>query len=116
MSPFVRRSRLHSSVSVPTPHRKEWSIAPPINWILLDRGGSMETNMKRLTLISSSMALMAVLAAFITPAVAQHEHEHPAGDPDKLGKVIFPISCEPAVQQQFSSAVAMLHSFWYEKA
>ncbi len=72
--------------------------------------------MKRLTLISSSMVLMAVFAAFIAPAVAQHEHEHPAGDPDKLGKVNFPISCDPAVQPQFSSAVAMLHSFWYEKA
>ena len=72
--------------------------------------------MKRLTLISSSMVLMAAFAAFIAPAVAQHEHEHPAGDPDKLGKVNFPISCDPAVQPQFSSAVAMLHSFWYEKA
>src|SRR5208282_121678 len=41
---------------------------------------------------------------------------HPAGDPSKLGKVSFPVSCEPSVQPQFSSAVAMLHSFWYEKA
>ena len=59
---------------------------------------------------------MAVFAAFVAPAVAQHEHEHPAGDPSKLGKVNFPVSCDPAVQPQFSSAVAMLHSFWYEKA
>jgi hypothetical protein len=72
--------------------------------------------MKRLTLFSFSMVLMAVFAAFVAPAVAQHEHEHPAGDPSKLGKVNFPISCDPAVQPQFSSAVAMLHSFWYEKA
>jgi hypothetical protein len=48
------------------------------------------------------------------PRVAQHEH--PAGDPSKLGKVSFPVSCEASVQPQFSSAVAMLHSFWYEKA
>jgi tetratricopeptide (TPR) repeat protein len=70
--------------------------------------------MKRFTLIS--IALMAICAAFVAPAIAQHEHEHPAGDPGKLGKVNFPISCDPAVQPQFSSAVAMLHSFWYEKA
>jgi hypothetical protein len=72
--------------------------------------------MKRLTLFSFFLVLMAVFAGFVAPAVAQHEHEHPAGDPDKLGKVNFPISCDPAVQPQFSSAVAMLHSFWYEKA
>ena len=64
--------------------------------------------MKRPTLIS--MALL----AFVAPAVAQHEH--PAGDPARLGKVSFPVSCDPSVRAQFSSAVAMLHSFWYEKA
>jgi Tfp pilus assembly protein PilF len=68
--------------------------------------------MKRFT--SISMVLIAVCATFVAPAVAQHEH--PAGDPEKLGKVNFPVSCDPAVRPQFSSAVAMLHSFWYEKA
>ena len=68
--------------------------------------------MKRFTLIP--MALIAICATFVAPAVAQHEH--PEGDPGKLGKVNFPVSCDPAVQPQFSSAVAMLHSFWYEKA
>jgi hypothetical protein len=66
-----------------------------------------EACMKRLTLIS--IVLIAVCATFVTPAAAQHEH--PAGDPGKLGKVNFPVSCDPAVQLQFSSAVAMLHSF-----
>ena len=70
--------------------------------------------MKRFTLIS--MVLIAVCATFVAPAITQHEHEHPAGDPAKLGKVNFPVSCNQAVQPQFSSAVAMLHSFWYEKA
>jgi len=55
-------------------------------------------------------------AVFVARAVAQHEHEHPAGDVGKLGKVNFPVSCDPSVQRQFNSAVAMLHSFWYEKA
>jgi len=63
---------------------------------------------------TSVVLLLGVCAAFVAPAFAQHEH--PAGDPTKLGKVNFPISCDPSVQPQFSSAVAMLHSFWYEKA
>jgi tetratricopeptide (TPR) repeat protein len=71
-----------------------------------------EVTMKRLTL--TFMTLMAVCATFAATAVAQHEH--PTGDPNKLGKVNFPVSCDPAVQPQLSSAVAMLHSFWYEKA
>jgi len=69
--------------------------------------------MKRVTFICMVL-LVGVRAAFVPPAVAQHEH--PAGDPSKLGKVSFPVSCDPSVQTQFSSAVAMLHSFWYEKA
>jgi len=69
--------------------------------------------MKRLTSISTTL-LFGVCTALAPPAVAQHEH--PAGDPAKLGKVSFPVSCETSVQPQFSNAVAMLHSFWYEKA
>jgi hypothetical protein len=69
--------------------------------------------MKRITFTCMAL-LVGVCAAFVPPAVAQHEH--PAGDPSKLGKVSFPVSCEASVQPQFSSAVAMLHSFWYEKA
>ena len=61
-----------------------------------------------LALFLSSYSVLA------TPALAQHEH--PAGDPTKLGKVTFPVSCDLSLQPQFSSAVAMLHSFWYEKA
>jgi hypothetical protein len=68
--------------------------------------------MKRL--IFSIVLLVGVCSVLVTPVLAQHEH--PAGDPTKLGKVSFPVSCEPSVQPQFSSAVAMLHSFWYEKA
>src|SRR6266542_1956340 len=32
---------------------------------------------------------------------------------DKLGKVEFPNSCRPAVQEKFLRGVAMLHSFYY---
>ena len=60
--------------------------------------------------------LLFVGACFASASPAFAQHQHPAGDPTKLGKVSFPVSCAPSVQQQFSSAVAMLHSFWYEKA
>jgi hypothetical protein len=69
--------------------------------------------MQRFTFISVVL-IVGVCSAFVPPALAQHEH--PAGDPAKLGKVNFAVSCDPSVQPQFSSAVAMLHSFWYEKA
>ena len=69
--------------------------------------------MSRLKLIRMVL-FVGVCSVFVPLAVAQHEH--PSGDPARLGKVGFPISCAPSVQQQFSSAVAMLHSFWYEKA
>ncbi len=35
---------------------------------------------------------------------------------EKLGTVVFPVSCTPAASRQFARAVAMLHSFWYEEA
>jgi tetratricopeptide (TPR) repeat protein len=68
--------------------------------------------MKRVSSISG--VLMVACLTFVAVGIAQHEH--PEGDPGKLGKVNFSVSCDPAVQPQFSSAVAMLHSFWYEKA
>src|SRR5437764_6548161 len=45
---------------------------------------------------------------------AQETHNH--GAPEKLGKVSFPISCAPAVQDQFNRGVALLHSFAYAAA
>src|SRR5215813_688647 len=68
--------------------------------------------MLRLKLIRT---LLLVSACLISLSVLA-QHEHPSGDPARLGKVSFPVSCAPSVQQQFNSAVAMLHSFWYEKA
>ena len=44
----------------------------------------------------------------------QETHNHPA--PEKLGKVSFPISCKPDVQEQFNRGVALLHSFAYTAA
>jgi hypothetical protein len=41
-------------------------------------------------------------------------HDHPA--PEKLGRVSFPISCAPAIQEHFNRGVALLHSFAYTAA
>jgi hypothetical protein len=52
---------------------------------------------------------------FIFPlSPAQETHSH--STPEKLGKVSFPISCTPAVQEQFDRGVALLHSFAYTAA
>ena len=69
--------------------------------------------MTRLTCIL--IVLFVGAYSLLLPA-AFAQHEHTAGDPSKLGRVSFPVSCAPSVQQQFSTAMAMLHSFWYEKA
>jgi tetratricopeptide (TPR) repeat protein len=45
---------------------------------------------------------------------AQETHSHPA--PEKLGKVLFPVSCTPAAQAEFNRGVALLHSFAYTAA
>src|SRR6476619_415712 len=49
-------------------------------------------------------------------AVGDAGHTHAEGDPTKLGKVHFEISCGAASQPKFDVALAMLHSFWYSKA
>jgi len=69
--------------------------------------------MRILSYVFSLFLLSCLVAA---PAFADEGHQHPAGDPEKLGSVSFPTSCAPAVQKQFQRGVAMLHSFWYEEA
>ena len=52
---------------------------------------------------------------FLSPfSLAQETHSH--GAPEKLGKVSFPVTCKPAVQEQFDRGVALLHSFAYTAA
>jgi hypothetical protein len=52
--------------------------------------------------------LIALSLAAASVAVAQQG--------DKLGKVEFPNSCSPAVQEKFLRGMAMLHSFYYSAA
>ena len=44
-------------------------------------------------------------AALASGAIGQQDQ--------KLGKVIFPTSCDPNVQTEFDRGVAMLHSYWF---
>src|SRR5687768_5159493 len=53
-----------------------------------------------------------LLLTATSPAFAQHEHHAAAAG---LGDVDFPVSCTPAAQAKFNTAVALLHSFYWEK-
>ena len=64
--------------------------------------------------IRSSMYVFLPWLALNMPTAAQHEHV--STEPEKLGTVHFATSCSPAVQGDFNRAVAMLHSFWYQKS
>lgn len=68
-----------------------------------------------------SLGLALGLAGALSAAPAREDHEHEPGKPEELGRVHFPVSCgsrpcEAAIAARFERAVAMLHSFWYEKA
>ena len=69
--------------------------------------------MNRLTARTFSTVLLTVLAVSVK---ADTGHEHKEGDPTKLGKVHFAISCSAESQKKFDVALAMLHSFWYKKS
>jgi tetratricopeptide (TPR) repeat protein len=60
--------------------------------------------MMRRTAIATMLVLLLTL-----PAAAQQP-------PEKLGAVNFPTSCNPAAQAEFTRAVALLHSFWFQHA
>src|ERR1700704_4457350 len=66
------------------------------------------------------IALMAwvvmVVLALQLDAQAHEDESLPTGAPDKLGAVMFPVSCSSAAQEQFNRGLAMLHSFFYPEA
>jgi tetratricopeptide (TPR) repeat protein len=64
---------------------------------------------------SSMLGLFAapfVLCAAPAPAGAQ-EHAHHGTE--RLGRVVFPVSCNAQARQGFERAMALLHSFWWEE-
>ena len=60
--------------------------------------------------------LCLAISATALVAWADDQHHHDAYDPNHLGTVSFPTSCQPKVQKDFEKGVALLHSFWYEEA
>jgi tetratricopeptide (TPR) repeat protein len=65
---------------------------------------------------SLTIPLVLFLISAAAPVLADTGHDHKEGDPTRLGKVRFPISCGAAAQMKFDVALAMLHSFWYAKS
>ena len=59
--------------------------------------------------VARAAAIGSLALATTLPAWAQTGGKAP----EQLGKVEFPNSCSPAVQEKFLRGVAMLHSFWY---
>jgi len=66
--------------------------------------------------LSGLFVAVILLALFGSAGRAQEMHTHTHGSPEKLGRVSFTVSCNPAAQKQFNRATALLHSFWYEEA
>src|SRR5437667_419326 len=64
--------------------------------------------------LDSRLATPAVLClGLLGRLAAQEVHQHHA---ETLGRVVFPVSCTPEARTRFERGVALLHSFWYEKA
>jgi hypothetical protein len=68
-------------------------------------------NARRAAILLTFASSLLLALAIALPTVAQY----PAGAPVKLGKVSFPVSCNPAAQKEFEVAMAFYHSFaWPE--
>ena len=64
----------------------------------------------------AKILLLLFVLLFVLPFCSAVQEAHQHGAPEVLGKVSFPISCKPAVHQQFERGVALLHSFAYVAA
>jgi hypothetical protein len=60
--------------------------------------------------------LLFLVSVAVTKAQEPHQHDHQHGATEKLGQVHFRISCGAQAQQQFTRALALLHSFQYLEA
>ncbi|MBV9360289.1 MAG: hypothetical protein JO292_02760 [Betaproteobacteria bacterium] len=59
------------------------------------------------------MRLLIAAAALFAGSAFAHDDDAAGQSVQKLGKVNFPSSCSPKVQQKVTRGVAMLHSFWW---
>ena len=58
--------------------------------------------------------IVAGYVLFLAASCSAQEHQH--GNSDKLGQVHFATSCNAAAQKEFDRAVALLHSFQFDRA
>jgi tetratricopeptide (TPR) repeat protein len=70
--------------------------------------------MKKTTGIAWMLAILLITGA--SGAWADKEHGPQNGEPEKLGEVNFPVSCNAAAQKEFNRAMALFHSFWFDPA
>src|SRR5881296_1821436 len=66
--------------------------------------------------VASRLAVPGALCLVLVARVSAQEHIHDGAPGEPLGRVAFATSCRPDAQARFERAVALLHSFWYEKA
>jgi hypothetical protein len=60
----------------------------------------------------ASLGLLLFVGASTASLPAQ---DHPHGQGERLGRVVFPVSCTPEARHRFERAMAALHSFWWEE-
>src|SRR6187200_140361 len=68
----------------------------------------MEAPMRQRTLVG-----LALILGGSTSSLPAQEHAH--GHGERLGRVVFPVSCAPEARRRFERAMAVLHSFWWEE-
>jgi hypothetical protein len=49
------------------------------------------------------------------PAASLAAQEHAHGHDERLGRVVFPVSCAAEARRRFERAMAALHSFWWDE-
>src|SRR5688572_12718454 len=59
------------------------------------------------------MKVLASLLAFLCIVALPRQG---LAEPERLGKVVFPTSCDAKVQANFERGVALLHSYWFAEA
>jgi hypothetical protein len=57
------------------------------------------------------LSIVVVTCVFSTASLMAQQHQHPAGEQERLGTVHFETSCAAQVAPTFDRAVALLHSF-----
>jgi hypothetical protein len=72
--------------------------------------------MRQLTMNVVDMPLTLFAVLMLAFVGIEGSQQSPGAEKSELGDVNFPISCAVDLQQQFSRGVALLHSFWYDRA